>query len=332
MVKPDLTVTNKNNKKGKYNKKNNVYSQGYFYKNRDGNTHFSNPYIYNSFKSSYNPNYVKPKHFHKNKYNTYKLDRRREQIYVKKLDKEKSPPLKGSEEYTLEKIKETSKLIMQAILNPQDSNITQPTSSQSNPDTEATSNHSETEISSSDALSNSKTKKNAAKTKKKISPVELKALQDKIMNHITNLNDTRKKNLINSRSSEYDAVIQQIQKQKRLEISRALRDMVGPDESGDSGFFNSIIPDIGVKLTDLPKELMEQLQINLEIDLDNNDVEFNFDWPTEVEDFTADPDIKFEPPSTECVIKEEIVNTELSDGQFQENIKTSGNLLLIVYL
>lgn len=108
--------------------------------------------------------------------------------------------------------------------------------------------------------------------------IDIKEIHRKIINHITNLNDGRKRNLINSTISGYDIAIQQIQKQKRLEISRALRNFCNKEnEKESSEYINSIIPDIGISIEDVPKNLIEELSKQLDLEFENEDFEVKQD-------------------------------------------------------
>lgn len=89
---------------------------------------------------------------------------------------------------------------------------------------------------------------------------------DKIISHISNLNDGKKKNLIHVGSAGYDEAIKQIQRKERLELSRALRDMRSQQMQDTSEVINSIIPDFGIKVEDLPPEIIEQLSTTLNLD------------------------------------------------------------------
>lgn len=92
-------------------------------------------------------------------------------------------------------------------------------------------------------------------------------MRSRIMSHICNLNDGRRKNLINATNSGFDSVIQDFNKQKRLEISRALRDICldTSEYRESSDLINSIIPDMGVKIEEMPKEFVKELSKTVEL-------------------------------------------------------------------
>lgn len=105
--------------------------------------------------------------------------------------------------------------------------------------------------------------KDSQKSKKRISSYKIDEIYNKITSHLGKLTEGRKKNLINSNSSGYDHAIQQIMKQKRLEFSRTLRNMCHNSELKD---LSAVNPDVGIKLEDLPKELIAELRGVLNFD------------------------------------------------------------------
>lgn len=110
----------------------------------------------------------------------------------------------------------------------------------------------------------SKTKKTANEN------LTAEQIYEKILNHITNLNDGRKKTFIHTNnSSGLNQAVTDIQKQNRLEISRILRDMSSVNDSRSSEPYTSIVPDIGVKIDELPENVIEELKRSLNIDLLN---------------------------------------------------------------
>lgn len=113
-------------------------------------------------------------------------------------------------------------------------------------------------------------KKRSVANPKKKNNYNIKEIHNKIINHISNLSLGKKMNLITSKSSGYDSVIQHIQKQKRLELSMALRAMCANQTTENSDFINSIIPDIGIKIEDLPIEVIQELSSTLDVDFDSS--------------------------------------------------------------
>ncbi|KAJ8964879.1 hypothetical protein NQ314_004561 [Rhamnusium bicolor] len=176
-------------------------------------------------------------------------------------------PVLGSEEYMVRKIQQTSAIIMKQLLNPNQQIID--TERQTPKENGEGLNNSTFEYNTKICEKPVEIVSNKNKTKG-ITSYNVEEIQKKIMNHITNLNDGRKKNLINSDISGYDVAIQQIQKQKRLEVSRALRDMCSKSKQTQesSDFINSIIPDMGIKIEDLPQDLIEDLRNTFNIDID----------------------------------------------------------------
>lgn len=194
-------------------------------------------------------------------------------------------PVIGSEEYMTQKIEKTSAIIMRHLLTPEDSVI-------------PVNNATNVELTDNDTLTTEVSdKKNERKRTKSIgqpesvskkSSFDVSEIHNKIMNHIINLSDGRKKIFISMGTPVYDEAIGQILKQKRLEISRALRNVV--NETSDiiesTDWINSIIPDIGVKIEDLPKEILEELQCSFskheDFELYHASPELGTDCPSDV--------------------------------------------------
>ncbi|XP_060527967.1 uncharacterized protein LOC132702991 isoform X2 [Cylas formicarius] len=182
-------------------------------------------------------------------------------------------PVEGTEEFTMKQIQQTSAIIMRQLLSPEESTENlkndcphKVNESLSSPKSQTTTTTKRDKQISLPKTSNFKTNKNNEK-------FDINVIQEKIINHIMNLNNGKKKNLINSACSGYDKAIWQIQKQKRLEISRALRNMCASQNTQEStNFINSIMPDIGIQIQDLPIEVIEELRMTLSLDgegLDN---------------------------------------------------------------
>ncbi|KAF5274039.1 hypothetical protein FQR65_LT04437 [Abscondita terminalis] len=107
--------------------------------------------------------------------------------------------------------------------------------------------------------------KKQRQTSQKIMSVE--EIHEKIINHISNLSHGKKMNLVNLPGpSGYDIAIQEITRQKRMELSKALRDICNDkfkQTEDSSQVINSIIPDFDIKIEELPRELVEQLSSTL---------------------------------------------------------------------
>ncbi|KAH1015186.1 uncharacterized protein LOC109532896 isoform X1 [Dendroctonus ponderosae] len=175
-------------------------------------------------------------------------------------------PVEGSEEFMDRKIRNTSAIIMRHLF---DGNDNCPVSTNIIDSTE-----DRTQIDTVDKNIKSSGRANSAKppTKtNKTSNANLTAEQiyEKIMNHITNLNDGRKKNFIYTNSSSgLNQAVTDIQKQNRLEISRILRDMSSLTDRKDPEYHDtSIVPDIGIKIEELPENVIEELKRCLNVDL-----------------------------------------------------------------
>ncbi|CAH1116074.1 unnamed protein product [Phaedon cochleariae] len=199
-------------------------------------------------------------------YQVISIGRGRHKKYVwKKSKPTTSPAHLGSEEHTMQKIKQTSAIIMRQILNPEENIIAK--SIQDNSPNNSLESMKEQEINTE------KTPKNTSKiskNKSKEHTYSVEEIHNKIMYHLTNLNKGKKRNLINSNSTGYDEPIQQIMKQKRLEISRALRNMCSDDNDPKStDFINSIIPDMGIKIEDLPQDFLEELRHSFDFSIQN---------------------------------------------------------------
>nr|CAH7732233.1 unnamed protein product [Callosobruchus chinensis] len=176
---------------------------------------------------------------------------------------EKPPsPVPGSEEYMVKKIEQTSALIMRQLLSPDDIALPQENSGLEADQQKSGSDNNQIQPPKHVVDRETETKSTRNRSKKD-NVYSIEDVYNKIVNHIGNLKDGKKKNLINSKQSGYDSVVNHIATQERLKISRALRMMcldksiVETDESYE--FINSIIPDTGIKIEELPRELIEQL-------------------------------------------------------------------------
>ncbi|XP_057659377.1 uncharacterized protein LOC130895839 [Diorhabda carinulata] len=165
----------------------------------------------------------------------------------------------GSEEYMTQKIKETSAIIMRHLLTPEDNII--PSKNARN--VELPENDTPA-VQVTDKKNERKRIRNTGQSESvgKKTSFNVNEIHNKIMNHISNLSDGRKKIFISTGTPGYDEAIDQILKQRRLEISRALRNVVNEtsEVTESMHWINSIIPDIGIKIEDLPKEILEELQ------------------------------------------------------------------------
>lgn len=94
---------------------------------------------------------------------------------------------------------------------------------------------------------------------------DVEEIRNKIIAHITRMSSGKKMNLINMGSESYDEAIHQIQKNERLAIIRALRDTCSDQPTEASTILNSIIPDMDIKIEDLPADKREELSSSLKI-------------------------------------------------------------------
>ncbi|XP_066257436.1 uncharacterized protein [Euwallacea similis] len=183
-------------------------------------------------------------------------------------------PVEGSEEFMTRKIEHTSALIMRHLLTPNEPlQIICPSTNEEQNQPAANINKNCVKA-ASNGLNNMKNNINKTKPMN----VTTKQMYEKIVNHIVNLNEGRMKNFVNAKSStNWDEAINHMQKQKRLEISRVLRDMSsslqGGDDCGSICSDGLIVPDIGIKIEDLPLDVIEELRQTLNLDLENLDKE-----------------------------------------------------------
>ncbi|XP_028136743.1 uncharacterized protein LOC114331374 [Diabrotica virgifera virgifera] len=278
-----------------------------------------------------------------------------------------SSPMEGSEEYMSQKIQKTSAIIMRHLLSP-DENII-PLKKDVNMPREAP-------INEHPKISNERKRSRSfgvvESTLSKASNIQfieniynqtpdtidtsdgitqkpvtynVDEIHCKIMNHLSNLNDRRKKTLISTRTSVYDEAIHQILKQKRLEVSRALRNvqMKTPDVTESTEWINSIMPDMGIKIEDLPHEVLEALQNTFNVS-DEEDNVSNADVvevrPTPIDDVVIKIEEEDENMETSEVISiesdsEEVVknkvikvepNTEIDEISTAEIAKVQSNI------
>lgn len=163
------------------------------------------------------------------------------------------------------KIQNTSAIIMRHLLTP----------SEEMPQLTKSSNNLETDFTKDDQLNcNSKNESTTLKSPSKLQNKKVnlhgKEIYDKIIKHIGKLAEGRKKNFINAdQSTHWDQVITDMQKQQRLELSRILRTMSSNSISQATDDISSLLePDVGIKLEDLPFDVIEELRNTLNIDLD----------------------------------------------------------------
>ncbi|KAF5292388.1 hypothetical protein FQA39_LY03422 [Lamprigera yunnana] len=117
--------------------------------------------------------------------------------------------------------------------------------------------------------------------------MSVEEIHEKIINHISNLSHGKKINLVNLPGpSGYDKAIQEITRQKRMELSKALRDMCNnkfKEIEDSSQVINAIIPDFDIKIEELPRELVEQLSSTL-----------NENVTERIHNLCIDPEVMFE--------------------------------------
>lgn len=133
---------------------------------------------------------------------------------------------------------------------------------------------------------------------------DVEEIRNKIIAHITNLSAGKKANLINIGSESYDEAIHQIQKNERLAIIRALRDTCSDQPTEASSILSSIIPDMDIKIEDLPANKREELSSSLKIYSD----EMFGDYET-----TVDPDLMFQQAQEMLSVLPDDIESEFGD-------------------
>jgi hypothetical protein len=215
-------------------------------------------------------------------------------------------PFSGTEEYTLKKIQETSDMIKKRLMMPPDAEESVATAEPAPVGNEPAVTVSEV---GDDGSGKSDCDRSTMRSGKKVAQYNVEEIHEKIIKHITNLSHGKKVNLICGTSSGYDVAIQQIQKQKRLELSKVLRDMCSNHAAEDGEDIDDIIPDIGIKIKDLPLEVIQQLSSTLDLNFD--DTFFSQSSDTTVNVKSEVSDLIFDRPAPEEVtIKNEIVCDE----------------------
>lgn len=155
---------------------------------------------------------------------------------------------------------------------------------------------------------------------------------DKILNYISNLNHGRKVNLICSTSSGYDNAIEQIQKQRRLEITKALREMCSSQTVENcEATIHSVIPDFGLKIEDLPLEVIQQLSSTLDLDGDSFPLPISDKGTVDLNDAIFDPpmldNIKSEVNNESVDFLSEIAHGEISYDELDKRLTTDNENL-----
>nr|XP_969558.2 PREDICTED: uncharacterized protein LOC658052 [Tribolium castaneum] len=225
-------------------------------------------------------------------------------------------PFSGTEEYTQRKIQETSDMIKKQLMMPPEADeiVNKEPPPEAPTQSEATQN---------DKMS-SKSEKSVAKPKK-VAHYNVEEIHNKIITHISKLSHGKKMNLICSTSSGYDIAIQQIQKQKRLELSKVLRDMCNSPAVENSEVINAIIPDIGIKIGDLPLEVIQELSSTLDLNFDDSSFWESGDDTQNVKSEVCENVTEKQMNMTEEVlnIKEEVLNIKEEVNQDQSEFDDS---------
>lgn len=246
------------------------------------NGHKATFYRSNSFLPNHGwtnlPNYNQY-HIPHHEQNSYYFNRRHIKAPSTPILAKPASPLPGSEEYTQNRIQQTSDLIKRQL------NIDNETCSVNESNFESdtissvcTNNNSESNLQEDSAdlesghlcTDNRRTTRQLTKRNKNLEVIDVQEIHDKIIKHIASLSYSKKINLVNQSTSGYDIAIHEVQKQKRLELSRALRDISKrqTQNSDDGEVIYAIIPDIGIKIEDLPNDIIAELSNSLNLPLD----------------------------------------------------------------
>lgn len=184
-----------------------------------------------------------------------------------KLPSRSNSPIEGTEEYMTRKIQNTSAIIMRHLLTP----------SEELPQLAKSTKNVETDFTEDEQLKYNKNESTTLKSPSNLQNHSKKVnlhgreIYDKIMKHMGKLAEGRKKNFINADgSTHWDQVITDMQKQQRLELSRILRTMSCCNSiSQNADDISTLLePDVGIKIEDLPFDVIEELRNTLNIDLD----------------------------------------------------------------
>ncbi|KAL3286872.1 hypothetical protein HHI36_001360 [Cryptolaemus montrouzieri] len=194
----------------------------------------------------------------------------------------------------MRKIQETSKMIKQQLMSPDNSStidsFSQPTSESTSesPEISRKSNRLSKDLSRARLKEKKKAalrmKLKARHSQQLSDSYNVKEMHNQIINHILKMNYGRKQNLINADNTGYDAAIQQIYKQKSLELSKALREMSHQEKPEASKIVNAIIPDFAIKLEELPIDVIRELSSTFETfetDIGEMNGISSYDWVQE---------------------------------------------------
>ncbi|KAK9874002.1 hypothetical protein WA026_002350 [Henosepilachna vigintioctopunctata] len=253
-------------------------NHGFYVGNRGYN--FTNNYSNNGTSTSFSKNAFHSRHtryFQHNRRESSQIYKEYHWQQSRKMRREPSP-LNGSEEYTLRKIQETSDMIKRKLMSPEytpdDYTIDKVSEPINNKSTKVKLKFNKNKINKESSLIKRKLQKKADLRAKmyKCLTVEkssdatynVKEIHDQIMNHISKLNYGRRQNLINADTTCYDTALQQMYKQKSLELSKALREMSHQEKPEASEVVNSIIPDFAIKFEELPIHVIRELSSTFE--------------------------------------------------------------------
>lgn len=104
--------------------------------------------------------------------------------------------------------------------------------------------------------------------------VSVQELRNKIINQFTSMSKSRIQNLVNNPgSTKYDAALQHLVRDMRINLSSELRNMYTNKETNPCendamiNHFNSLVPDLGIELASLPETLVDELSNILQLDI-----------------------------------------------------------------
>ncbi|XP_044746282.1 uncharacterized protein LOC123307875 [Coccinella septempunctata] len=104
-----------------------------------------------------------------------------------------------------------------------------------------------------------KFKKDKIASQKSADIYNVKEISDKILQHISKMNNDRLVDFVNSDNSRYEEAFNYICKQKTFELTKALRDLSHQEKPEECEFVNSIIPEFSIKIEELPISVIREL-------------------------------------------------------------------------
>lgn len=152
----------------------------------------------------------------------------------------------------------------------------------------------------------------------------VKEISDKIIQHISKMNNARLVDFLNSGNSRYEEAFSYICKEKSFELTKALRDLSRQQEPAACEIVNAIIPDFSIKIEELPIDIIRELSSTfdeLHRNIDDSSLSGESLHLFEKHNLLQKNDNSLKYMQTDCVEKNITKNPNTSNETFFEQIK-----------